>query len=63
MLVFIRKLSWTLVLFSMWKAAILRKVKEIKGSLGEALVYVAQVSPKIDVEIAQKGSFRMKTMP
>jgi hypothetical protein len=48
--------------FSIWKEAILCKVKEIEGLCGDVLMYVAQASPKIDAEIAQKGTFRMKTI-
>jgi hypothetical protein len=56
----IRKLIWTLLQFSIWKKAILCKVKEIEGLCGGVLLYAAQASPKIDAEIAQKGTFRMK---
>ena len=39
-----------------WMARVL-----IKGLCGNVLKYVAQASKKIDAEIAQKGTFRMKT--
>jgi hypothetical protein len=47
--------------FSIRKAVILGKVKEIKGLYGGILLYAAQASPYIDAEIVQKGNSRMKT--
>jgi hypothetical protein len=47
--------------FSIRKAAILGKVKEIKGLCGGVLPYAAQASPQVDAEIEQKGNSRMKT--
>jgi hypothetical protein len=47
--------------FSIWKRAILRKVKEIKDLSGGVVLYAAQSNPPIDTEIAEKGRFRTKT--
>ncbi|MGK2907785.1 MAG: hypothetical protein ACSLFH_15795 [Desulfuromonadales bacterium] len=47
--------------FSIWKQAIFRKVKEIKGLSVGVVLYAAQSHPPIDAEIAEKGSFRTKT--
>ena len=47
--------------FSIRKEVILCKVKEIKDLSGGVLLYAAQTKPMIDVEIVQKGTFRMKT--
>ncbi len=49
------------VQFSIWKRAIFRKVKEIKGLSGGVVLYAAQSNPPIDAEIAEKGRFRTKT--
>ena len=48
-------------MFSIWKGGIFCKVKEIKGLRRDVLLYVAQANLKIDVEIAKKHPFRMKT--
>jgi hypothetical protein len=48
-------------LFSIWKRAIFRKVKEIKDLSGGVALYAAQSNPPIDAEIAEKGRFRTKT--
>jgi len=48
-------------LFSIWKRAIFRHDKEIKGLRGGVHRYAAQASPQIDAAMAEKGCFRMKT--
>jgi hypothetical protein len=48
-------------LFSIWKRAIFRKVKEIKELSGGVVLYAAQSNPQIDAEIVEKGRFRTKT--
>ncbi len=47
--------------FSIWKRVIFRKVKEIEDLSGGVVLYAAQSNPRIDVEIAEKDRFRMKT--
>jgi hypothetical protein len=47
--------------FSYGKRAIFPKVKEIKPLRGGIDVYAAQARMQIDVEIGEKGRFRMKT--
>jgi hypothetical protein len=47
--------------FSIWKRAIFRKVKEIKGLSGGVVLYAAQSNPQVGAEIAEKGRFRTKT--
>jgi len=56
-----------LVLFSIWKRAIFRKVKEIKHLSGGVVLYAAQSNVQIDAGIAahsilhEIGRFRTKT--
>jgi hypothetical protein len=56
-----RKHRTTQTQFPIWKRAIFRKVKEIKGLSGGVVLYAAQSNPPIDAEIAEKGRFRMNT--
>ena len=50
-----------LLVFSMPKREIFRKVKENKHLRGGVLLYAAQENVKFDEEIAEKGRFWMKT--
>jgi hypothetical protein len=48
--------------FPIQKRAIFRKVQEINGLRGGVHLYVAQATPQIDAEIAEKGRFWMETI-
>ncbi len=48
--------------FSIRKQVIFRKIKEFKDLSGGVVLYAAQSNPRVDVEIAEKGRFRTKTI-